>query len=115
MQNPLSFSEISVGMQFSYGQTISDVDVRAFSGISGDKNPIYMSDEYALLSRYNKRIVHGLISANYFSAIFGMKFPDLDCVYASQPLNILRPVYIGDPVNSIATVTAVDIEKRRTF
>lgn len=115
MQSEISFSEIAVGMQFSYGQTITDADIKAFSGVSGDKNPVHMSDEYAEQSRYKKRIAHGLMSASYFSAIFGMKFPGPGCVYVSQSLKFLRPVYIGDTVNAIVTVTAIDEAKRRVF
>lgn len=55
------------------------------------------------------------MSASYFSAIFGTKFPGPGCVYVSQSLNFLRPVYMDDTVNAIATVKAVDFNKRRVF
>lgn len=109
----IEFSEIVIGMQFSYSQTITDADIKAFSGVSGDKNPVHMDDEYAENSRFKKRIAHGLMLASYFSAIFGTKFPGPGCVYVSQSLNFLRPVYIGSTVKAIVTVTAVNEAKRR--
>lgn len=111
----MKIEEITLGMSFSYSQTVTDADIKAFAGVSGDRNPVHMDEEYAGNSRFKKRIAHGLMSASYFSAIFGTKFPGPGCVYVSQSLNFLRPVYIDDTVNAIATVKAVDFNKRRVF
>jgi len=111
----LKINEIEPGMSESYSQTITDSDIKAFSGVSGDKNPIHMDDEYAEKSRFKKRIAHGLMSASYFSSIFGTKLPGPGCVYVSQTLNFVRPVYIGDTVRVTVTVTAVDLERRRVI
>lgn len=110
-----SIEQIRAGMSASYSQTITDADVKAFAGISGDNNPVHMSDEYAEKSRFKKRIAHGLMSASFFSALFGTRIPGPGCVYVSQTLNFKRPVYIGDTISAIITVTAIDYEKRRVF
>jgi 3-hydroxybutyryl-CoA dehydratase len=107
--------EIIVGMEISYSQTITDADVKSFAGISGDRNPIHMSDEYANESRFKKRMAHGLMSASFFSALFGTKIPGPGCVYVSQSLQFKRPVYLGDTVTATVTVKAVDIPKRRVL
>ncbi len=111
--NHLKIEEIEEDMQVSYSQTITDADVKAFSGISGDKNPIHMDEEYAQNSRYKGRIAHGLMSASYFSALFGTKIPGSGCVYVSQSLKFLRAVYIGDTVTATVIVKSVDLENRR--
>lgn len=108
-------NEIEVGMKASYSQTITDADIKAFAGISGDHNPVHVDSEYASGSRFGKRIAHGLMSAGFFSAIFGMRIPGPGCVYVSQNLNFLRPVYIDDTVTAEVVVTKVDQEKRRVF
>lgn len=102
---------IDVGMSATYSQTISSEDVERFSEISGDKNPVHLSDEYAEHSRFGRRIAHGLMSASFFSALFGTRIPGPGCVYMSQSLEFKRPVYIGDRVDAIVTVTAVDVAK----
>ena len=107
--------DIEVGMEVSYSQTITDADIKAFSGISGDKNPVHMDEEYAEKSRYKKRIAHGLISASYFSALFGTKIPGEGCVYVSQSLRFKKPVYLGDTVTASVIVTKIDLIKRRVF
>lgn len=108
-------NEIEVGMKASYSQTITDADIKSFAGISGDHNPVHVDSDYAAGSRFGKRIAHGLMSAGFFSAIFGMRIPGPGCVYVSQNLNFLRPVYIDDTVTAEVIVTKVDQEKRRVF
>ncbi|MDM5066754.1 MaoC family dehydratase [Aeromonas salmonicida] len=107
--------EIKIGMIESYSQTITDADVKDFSGISGDKNPVHMDDEYAKESRFGKRIAHGMLSSSFFSALFGTKLPGQGCVYVSQSLKFRKPVYIGDTVIATVEVTSIDIDKRRVF
>lgn len=111
----LPIEDIQVGMEVSYSQTITDADVKSFSGISGDKNPVHMDDEYAKDSRYKKRIAHGMISASFFSALFGTKIPGEGCVYVAQNLQFKRPVYLDDTVTATVIVKDVDLKKRRVF
>lgn len=116
----LSFGEIPLesiepGMVASYSQTITDADIRAYAGLSGDHNPVHVDAEYASESRFGKRIAHGLMSAGFFSALFAMRLPGPGCVYVAQSLYFKRPVYIDDTVKATVTVTSVDIANRRVF
>lgn len=111
----IPIEKIEPGMTVRYSQTISDADIKAFAGISGDHNPVHVDSEYAERSRFGKRIAHGLMSAGFFSALFGTKLPGPGCVYVSQTLVFKRPVYIDDTVTAAVTVTKVDKEKGRVF
>jgi len=111
----IPLDEIKVGMAVSYSQTVTDADIKAFAGISGDNNPVHMDQEYASESQFGNRIAHGLMSASYFSALFGTKLPGPGCVYVEQNLKFLRPVFIGDTVTASVYVTEVDKNKRRVF
>jgi len=102
-------------MTVSYSQTITDADVKAYAGLSGDHNPVHVSGEYAASSRFGKRIAHGLMSAGFFSALFGMRLPGPGCVYVSQSLNFKRPVYIDDTVTASVKVNSIDAARRRVF
>ena len=107
------FDSIHLGMDESIQKIITEDDVIAFSNISGDTNPIHLSDVYAKETRYKKKIAHGLLSASFFSAIFGTKLPGNGCVYLSQSLKFKYPVYIGDEVT--ATVTVLEINKEKNI
>ena len=111
----MKFEDIKIGMTENYSQTVTDADVKSFAGISGDHNPVHMSDEYAEQSRYKKRIAHGMISSSFFSALFGTKLPGEGCVYVNQSLNFKRPVYLNDTVTAMVTVTQIDSQKRSVF
>lgn len=113
--NKIPLEEICIGMQASYSQTVTDADIKAFAGTSGDRNPVHLDEVYAESSRYRKRIAHGFMTASYFSALFGTKIPGEGCVYVSQSLKFKKPVYIGDTVTAIVEVTSIDKEKRRVF
>lgn len=110
--NGLAIEQIEVGMQVSYSQTITDADVKAYAGMSGDNNPVHMSDEYAKESRFKARIAHGLFSAGFFSALFGTRLPGPGCVYVSQNLVFKAPVYLQDTVVAIVCVKDVNVRKR---
>ena len=113
IKKSFTIKEITIGMTASYSQTISDADVKAFAGISGDHNPVHLSEEYAENSRFKNRIAHGLLTASFFSAIFGTKLPGEGCVYAGQNLQFKKPVYLGDTVVAKVTVIAIDVLKKR--
>ncbi len=111
--NKVPLEEIKVGTCVSYSQTITDADIKAFAGLSGDRNPVHLDEEYAEKSKFKKRIAHGMMTASYFSALFGTKIPGEGCVYTYQSLNFKRPVYINDTVTASVIVQSVDIEKRK--
>ena len=113
--NRIPIEDISIGMEDSYSRVITDADIKSFADISGDKNPIHLDKDYAKSSKYGKKIAHGLMTASFFSALFGMKIPGEGCVYVSQSLKFKRPVYIGDNVIATVIVTNIDLSKRRVY
>ena len=111
--NSIPIEEIKVGMTASYSQTITDSDIKAFAGISGDRNPVHLDEGYAKQSRFKNRIAHGMFTASFFSAIFGTKIPGEGCVYTHQSLNFKKPVYINDTVVASIEVVNIDLNSRR--
>ena len=108
-----AFEDIKVGMRATISRTITDTDLRNFSGVSGDTNPMHRSEEYAQKTRFKGTIVHGLLSASLLSAVVGTKLPGPGCIYVSQTLQFLAPVYVGDTVNATVTVKELIAEKKR--
>ena len=111
--NKLSIDQLYVGMTESVSKVITSEDVRKFSELSGDTNPIHLDKKYAKETRYKKNIAHGLMCASYFSGIFGTKLPGLGSIYVSQSLKFKRPIYIGDKVDVIVNITEVDTRRER--
>ena len=66
-----------IGDRASFSKTISESDVYAFAGITGDFNGLHVNEEFARRTRYGKRIVHGNIPASFISTAMGMSLPGL--------------------------------------
>ena len=103
--NELSYNDISIGQQESFIIKITESMVEQFSNLSGDLNPLHMDNEFAESSSFNKRIVHGMLLASFFSQLIGMKLPGKNALYFSQTLNFRSPCYIDDEIEIVGKVT----------
>lgn len=100
----LYFEDLRAGMRETLMRTVMDDDVLDFARISGDDNPIHLSDAYAARTRFGQRIAHGLYTASLISAVLGTRLPGPGAIYRSQTLNFHAPVRIGDVVTIVVEV-----------
>ena len=49
--NGFYFEELTLGQQATVSRTITETDLRNFSGVSGDTNPIHLHDGFARSTR----------------------------------------------------------------
>jgi 3-hydroxybutyryl-CoA dehydratase len=109
----LYFEDLSVGMSEVYSKTVSSSDVVGFAEITGDRNPIHLSEHFAARTPFKGRIAHGLYTAGLISAVIGTRLPGPGAIYISQTLRFLAPVKIGDTVDAIVEVTKLNAERQR--
>ena len=95
-----SYEEIRIGDKASFTKTISESDVYQFAGITGDFNPVHINSEFANQTIFKERVVHGILTAGFISAVLGMKLPGADTIYLSQKVDFKAPVKIGDTVTA---------------
>lgn len=107
------FEDLALGMRESILKTVMADDVVGFATLSGDHNPIHLSDHFARKTRFGGRIAHGLYTASLISAVLGMRLPGPGAVYLSQTLNFRGPVRIGDVVLVAVEVAELNPEGRR--
>jgi 3-hydroxybutyryl-CoA dehydratase len=100
-----------VGETASLSKTITDDDIRAFAGLTGDHNPVHLDDDFAQTTRFGRRIAHGMLSASLISALLANQLPGQGTVYLSQTLQFRAPVFPGDTVTARVTVTKVREDK----
>src|SRR5208283_1669683 len=103
----LFFEDLSVGMTERLKKTVSSSDVVGFAQLTGDRNPIHLSEHFAARTTFGTRIAHGLYTASLISALLGTRLPGPGAVYISQTLNFRSPVRIGGIV--IVTVTVAEL------
>jgi len=113
--NGYYFEDLKVGMQAVVSRTITETDLRNFSGVSGDTNPMHLNEEYAARTPFGGCIVHGMLTASLISAVIGTKLPGPGCIYLSQTLKFMAPVRVGDTVYAVATIRELVPEKHRAI
>ncbi|ERH10904.1 MAG: acyl dehydratase [halophilic archaeon J07HX64] len=91
-------SELEEGDRFSFTKTLTDEDVRAFAGASGDTNPLHLDEEYAEATRFGGRIAHGTLVGGLISAALA-RMPGV-VVYLSQDTEFRNPVPVGERVTA---------------
>ncbi len=106
------FEELEAGMSATFAKTVTEADIAAFAGFSGDFNPVHINEEFAKTTMFKGRIAHGMLSAAFISTVFGMKMPGPGCIYVSQALKFKAPVRIGDTVTARVEVQATVPEKK---
>ena len=111
--NGYALDALSVGQSATYQKTVTDADITLFAGVSGDTNPVHLSDEFANATMFKGRIAHGMLSASYISTVIGTKLPGPGCIYMSQSLRFTAPGRPGDTVTTTVTVTEINAEKKR--
>ena len=107
------FEDLQLGMEADVQKTVTEADIIGFAEISGDKNPVHLDAGYAAKTMFKERIAHGMLTASYISAVFGMKMPGPGAIYISQTLNFKAPVKIGDAVTARVKVVELFEQKRR--
>src|SRR3970040_1405560 len=100
------------GEKATFAKTITEADISAFAGLTGDFNPLHVDAEFARRSRFGARIAHGMLTAGLISTVLGMRLPGPGGIFISQTLNFRRPVHIGDTITAIAEVIAFRGEER---
>lgn len=105
--------DLSVGMSDIFAKTVTEADIMAFAGVSGDTNPVHLNKEFAAETPFKTTIAHGILSASFISTVIGTKIPGPGCIYLSQSLKFKAPVRAGDTVYAIATIKEIVAEKGR--
>jgi 3-hydroxybutyryl-CoA dehydratase len=111
--NGRTVHEMSVGERARFTKTISESDVYAFAGITGDFNPVHIDEVAAAASPFGGRIAHGMLTASLISTVLGLHLPGPGAIYVSQSTRFKRPVHIGDTVTAEVEVAELMVEKNR--
>ena len=59
-----------------------------------------MDEKFAARTHFQRRVVHGMLIANYVSTLVGMRCPGPARFGASRTFAGRRPVFIGDKFNT---------------
>ena len=90
---------IYIGKKFLLKRKITKKDIKIFSNLSGDKNPIHIDHEYSKKMGFGKIVAHGMLSETFISAIIGNNLPGPGSLWAEKNIKFLKIVREGDIIN----------------
>jgi 3-oxoacyl-[acyl-carrier protein] reductase len=93
------FEKIQPGDEVRVSKQIAAEDLDAFAKLSGDSNPLHMDEQFAARTHFQRRVVHGMLIANYVSALVGMRCPGPGALWSQQSFRWRAPVFIGDRID----------------
>lgn len=110
---PLYFEEFELGREYvTRSRTITEADVVAFAGLSGDFNPLHVDEEFGKTTIFGTRIAHGLLGLSVASGLINQLGIGEGTVMAFLGLtwNFKGVIRFGDTITVRQTVS----EKRET-
>ena len=109
----LFLEDLALGRSAERSRVVTAADIDAFAQVTGDENPVHLDEAYATRTRFDGRIVHGILLAGFISAVLGNDLPGPGAIYLSQTLRFRRPVRIGDEVTARAEVMEINQTRAR--
>jgi len=106
MPRGMYFEEFEVGVEVvSPGRTITEADVVAFAGLSGDYNQLHTDEEFAKGLMFGQRIAHGMLVlsiATGLAARLGF-IEGTALAFRELTWKFSQPVFFGDTIYIKAT------------
>lgn len=103
------FEDIEVGDEYlSPGRTITEADIVAFAGLSGDYNVLHTDAEFMKTSIFGERIAHGLLGLSISSGLGtrAVLRPFATMAFLGLRWRFKGPIKIGDTIKVRMKVTA---------
>jgi acyl dehydratase len=106
---PLHFEDVAVGFRFETpARTVTEADLVAFAGVSGDFNPLHTDSVFAAGSIYGERIAHGALVVSLATGLrqrVGLFDGTLMGLLEIRSWRFLTPVRVGDTIQVVSEVT----------
>lgn len=97
------YADLYVGMEFrSPGRTITDADLMAFAGLTGDFSELHTSDVYAKSSQFGRRVAHGMLGLAYAHGLMWPRTGELRetaiAFLGISDWKFVGPIFVGDTI-----------------
>jgi len=100
---------------FEIDFSFSDAEVITYARISGDVNPIHVSENYSQNTIYGRCIVHGYYSISIFSKVYGTLLYPESHILISQNAKYIQPIFTGVEYTAVFTTQELFPFKNRVL
>ena len=91
-------ARLRVGAKYVKSVLLTPDIVDGYSHVTGDSNPVHLSDEAARQAGFPSRIGQGMLLGGLISGVLGLSFPGPGTIYLAQDLVFKKPVFVGETV-----------------
>jgi 3-hydroxybutyryl-CoA dehydratase len=99
----LYFEEFEDGYEAeTAARTVTEADIMAFAGLSGDYNPLHTNSEFAKDTIFKERVAHGLLGLSIASGLANrLGFADGTAqAFTGMDWKFRGPIMIGDTIRA---------------
>lgn len=96
--------QIKKGDSFSVFYQVTEKIYKGFMELFDDRNPLHTDEQYAREKKFSGKVMHGAILTGFLSNFIGEQLPVKNVVVLSYSISYLKPVYLEDKVELLATV-----------
>jgi acyl dehydratase len=100
-----------VGQKAERSRTVGPDDIRLFTEISGDRNPLHYDEAAAKASRFGEIVVQGGITSAILNAVVAEELPGPGTVFLHVDWRFTAPVRPGDEITGSVEVLEVREDK----
>lgn len=116
MSDALYLENIEPGQSWkSPARTVTESDIVAFAGMTGDFDPLHVDHEFAAATPYGKPIAHGLLCMSFMAGLSSTcpRMKTLAFVRI-QDWQFQKPVFVGDTIHVVTEVETITPRGRRS-
>jgi len=106
--NYYKYEQLEVGMQESFQVTVTEEMMKQFGTITGDFNPLHTDEQFAKQKGYDGKVVYGMLTASFLSALAGMYLPGEKSLIHRVEVEFPKPVYVGDTLTVTGKITSMN-------
>ncbi|MBZ0149584.1 MAG: MaoC family dehydratase N-terminal domain-containing protein [Pseudorhodoplanes sp.] len=108
------FEDYVVGsVRESLARTITEADIVAHAGHTGDFFPHHVDEEFARKTPFGGRIAHGTLILSVAMGLLAREVNPLSFSYGYDRVRFIRPVLIGDTIRARATIAEKREDSKR--
>ena len=103
----LYFEDFEEGKEYvSRARTVTEADVVAFAGLSGDYNPLHTDAEFMKSSPFGERIAHGMLVSSIGTGLSSQMgwFEGTTVALLEVTFRFKAPVKLGDTIHLVIKV-----------
>ena len=104
---------ISVGQKHRQSRKFTWKDVHQCAELTGDYNPMYLDEDFVRDTRFQKPIIHGLLTEGLVLSLASSYVPGSGAVLLHKEIVYRHPVFVGDTI--VAELEVIDMNYERNW